>query len=165
MRLPPASCSPLRPGRDGRARRSVHARGIRHRGGPFPDPGGKYGEALAILRPLARGREVDGSVLFQIGLAATGASQHPDTPEAERDALLDEAIASFRAMLIDRPGLVRVRLELARVFFLKGEDGLSRRHFERVLVGKPPPPVAANVRRFLSEIRARRRWTLDGASG
>ena len=121
---------------------------------------GKYDEALAILRPLARGREVDGSVLFQIGLAATGASQHPDTPEAERDALLDEAIASFRAMLIDRPGLVRVRLELARVFFLKGEDGLSRRHFERVLVGKPPPPVAANVRRFLSEMRARQRWSM-----
>ena len=38
---------------------------------------GKYDEALAILRPLARGREVDGSVLFQIGLAATGASQQP----------------------------------------------------------------------------------------
>ena len=28
--------------------------------------------------------------------------------------------------LIDRPGLVRVRLELARAFFLKGEDSLAR---------------------------------------
>ena len=62
-------------------------------------------------------------------------------------------------MLIREPGLVRVRLELARAFFLKGEDGLSRRHFEHVLAGKPPPAVAANVRGFLFEIRARRRWS------
>ena len=63
-------------------------------------------------------------------------------------------------MLIDRPDLVRVRLELARALFLKGENDLSRRHFEHVLAGNPPAPVLANVRRFLSEIRARRRWTL-----
>ena len=110
--------------------------------------------ALAVLRPLAQEHTIRAEVLFLIGLAATEASQHPDTPEADRDALLDEATASFRAMLIDRPGLVRV-------FFLKGEDSLSRRHFERVLAGKPPPSVAANVRRFLSEIRARRRWSMD----
>ena len=62
-------------------------------------------------------------------------------------------------MLIADPGLVRVRLELARAFFLKGEDRLARRHFERVLAGNVPPPVAANVRRFLAQMRARRRWT------
>ena len=121
---------------------------------------GKYDEALAILRPLARGREVDAGVLFQIGLAATGASQQPGLAEDQRKALLDEAIGAFRTMLIDRPGLVRVRLELARALFLKGENDLSRRHFEHVLAGNPPAPVLANVRRFLAEIRARRRWTL-----
>ena len=121
---------------------------------------GKYDEALAILRPLARGREVDGSVLFQIGLAATGASQQPDLTDDQRKALLNEAIGAFLTMLIDRPGLVRVRLELARALFLKGENDLSRRHFEHVLAGNPPAPVLANVRRFLAEIRARRRWTL-----
>ena len=72
----------------------------------------------------------------------------------------DEAIASLRAVLINRPDLVRVRLELARAFFLKGEDSLARGHFERVLAGKPPAPVVANVQRFLAEIRARRRWTM-----
>ena len=77
-----------------------------------------------------------------------------------REALLDEAIASLRAILINRPDLVRVRLELARAFFLKGEDSLARGHFERVLAGKPPAPVVANVQRFLAEIRARRRWTM-----
>ena len=99
-------------------------------------------------------------MLFLIGLAATGASQQPDLADDERDALLDEAIASFHTMLIDRPGLVRVRLELARTFFLKGEDSLARGHFERVLAGRPPAPVVANVQHFLAEIRARRRWTM-----
>ena len=103
---------------------------------------GKYDEALAILRPLARGREVDGSVLFQIGLAATGASQQSGLADDQRRALLDEAIGAFRTMLIDRPGLVRVRLELALAFFLKGENDLSRRHFEHVLAGNPPAPAA-----------------------
>ena len=121
---------------------------------------GKFEQALGILRPLAQGRAVEANVLFLIGLAATGASQQPDLSGDERKALLDEAIASLRAMLIDRPDLVRVRLELARAFFLKGENDLSRKHFEHVLAGSPPGAVAANVRRFLSEIRARRRWSL-----
>ena len=99
-------------------------------------------------------------MLFLIGLAAAGASQQPNLADDEREALLDEAIASLRSVLINRPDLVRVRLELARAFFLKGEDSLARGHFERVLAGKPPAPVAANVQRFLAEIRARRRWTM-----
>ena len=121
---------------------------------------GRFAGALGVLRPLAGNRGVDTNVLFLIGLAAIGESQRPSVAEADRDALLDEAIASLRTMLVDRPDLVRVRLELARAFFLKGEDSLSRRHFERVLAGNPPAAVAANVRRFLSEIRARRRWSM-----
>ena len=56
------------------------------------------------------------------------------------------------------PGLVRVRLELARAFFLKGEDSLAQQHFEQVLAGELPPPVVANINRFLGIMRARRRW-------
>ena len=121
---------------------------------------GRFEETLGILRPLARGRAVEANVLFLIGLAATGASQQPDLADDEREALLDEAIASFHTMLIGRPGLVRVRLEPARAFFLKGEDSLARGHFERVLAGIPPTPVVANVQHFLAGNRARRRWTM-----
>ena len=119
---------------------------------------GRFGEALAILRPLSRGQAADPSAMFLYGLAGTGASQQPGVSEAEREALLDEAITAFRNLLIDRPELVRVRLELARAFFLKREDALARRHFEQVLAGDLPPPVVANVQRFLAEIRARKRW-------
>ena len=52
-----------------------------------------------------------------------------------------------------------MRLELARTFFLKGQDGLARRHFELVLAGGVPPPVAVNIHAFLNVMQARKRWT------
>ena len=122
---------------------------------------GRFREALVLLQPFARHRPVEPNVLFLFGLAALGASQQPDLAEEARKMFLDGAITAFRTMLIDRPELVRVRLELARAFFYKGEDGLSREHFERVLAGNPPAPVVANVRRFLAQIRARRRWNVQ----
>ena len=121
---------------------------------------GKFDEALTILRPLAKGQTVHADAVFQYGLAAIGASQAKGLSEDRKEALLDEAIAAFHSMLVRRPELVRVRLELARAFFLKGEDGLARRHFEQVLAGNPPAAVALNVNRFLGQIRARKRWTI-----
>ena len=121
---------------------------------------GRFEGALGILRPLARGRTGNTNASFLIGLAAIGASQQRGVSEERRDELLDEAIAALRTMLVQRPDLVRVRLELARAFFLKGEDTLARRHFEQVLAGKPPAAVALNVNRFLNAMRARKRWSL-----
>lgn len=116
-----------------------------------------FDEALSILRPLAPDHPDQTDVLFLIGLAASRASQQPDIGSDTRDALLDEAIAAYHTILIDRPGLVRVRLELAQALFLQDEDELSQQHFERVLAGRPGAAVALNVRRFLSAIRARKR--------
>ena len=121
---------------------------------------GKFKEALIVLRVLALAHPGHRDILFLTGLAAIEASRKPDTPESDRETLLDEAIESLRTILTNRPGQVRVRLELARAFYFKREDSLARGHFERVLAGKPPAPVVANVQRFLSEIRARRRWTM-----
>ncbi|MYE02342.1 MAG: DUF560 domain-containing protein, partial [Alphaproteobacteria bacterium] len=94
---------------------------------------------------------------FRAGMEALNAA-HAIADREARDERLDEAIAAFRAILVDRPELVRVRLELARAFFLKEEDTLARRHFEQVLAGEVPPAVAANIVRFLRIMRARRRW-------
>ena len=94
---------------------------------------------------------------FRAGMEALAAA-HTAADRDARDEKLDVAIAAFRAILVDRPELVRVRLELARAFFLKEEDTLARRHFEQVLAGRPPPPVVANIVRFLRTMRTRRRW-------
>lgn len=96
---------------------------------------------------------------FRVGMEAIAAASQAAGEDA-RDEHLDRAIASFRSILVDRPELVRVRLELGRAFFLKGEDTLARRHFEQVLAGKPPAAVALNVNRFLSAMRARKRWSV-----
>ena len=122
---------------------------------------GRFAEALGVLRPLLDEQVVEPNALFLYGLAALEASQHPEVAEDVRDALLDEAIGAFRTMLVEAPGLVRVRLELARAFFLKGEDDLARRHFEAVLAGDVPEPVAANIRDFLAAMEARNRWSFS----
>ena len=122
---------------------------------------GRYGEALTLLRSLAKARPGQKNIAFLHGLAAIETSRLLSADkEKEKFALLDEAIEALRGLLVNEPGLVRVRLELARAFFYKREDGLSREHFERVLAGDPPLTVVANVRRFLSRIRARRRWNV-----
>ena len=118
-----------------------------------------YAEALAILSPLAlEDRPDQTEVRFLIGLASVRLAQAPGLEDDQRLALLDQAIAAFRSILIRRPGLVRVRLELALAFYLKQDDQLAREHFERALVGKPPEALAANVSRFLNIMRARKRW-------
>ena len=121
---------------------------------------GRFDDALAILRPLSAAHPDHLTIRFQIGMAAVGKSQSQGVPDDARGALLDEAIAAFHFMLVRQPGLVRVRLELARAFFLKGEDKLATQHFEQVLAGKPPAGVALNVNRFLNQMRARKRWSL-----
>ena len=120
---------------------------------------GRFAEALNILGPLVSSNVVEANAVFLYGLAALGASQHPEVSDENREALLNEAVGAFHAMLIEEPGLMRVRLELARAFFLKGEDELARRHFEYVLAGDPPATVVANVQRFLREIEGRGRWS------
>ena len=120
---------------------------------------GRFREALAGLRRLAPDHPDRVAVLFLVGRAAVGASQRPQTGEKDRIALLDEAIAALHAILVGHPKLDTVRLDLARAFFLKGEDDLAQRHFGRVLAGDPHPRTAASIRGFLDAIRARRRWS------
>ena len=118
----------------------------------------RFTEALVLLQPFLEGGPIETDVLFLIGLASTRASQQSGLAEEDRETLLDGAIAAYRSILIHEPGLVRVRLELALAFFLKEEDDLAIDHFERVLAGRPPAPIIANVSRFLNIMRARRRW-------
>ena len=122
---------------------------------------GRFEEAIVVLRPLLEQDQIEPGALFLYGLASLEASQRPGRTDDEREVLLDEAIAAFHVMLVQRPELVRVRLELARAFYLKGQDGLARRHFEAVLAGGVPDEVAANVNLFLEEIRSRGRWSFN----
>ena len=120
---------------------------------------GRHDAALDILHPLSDDRHARADALFILGLAAIGAALQPGKTDEERDILLNEAIAAFGAILIERPDLARVRLELARALFLKGEDRLAEEQFRLILAGDLPPAVVVNVNRFLVVIRDRRHWT------
>ena len=98
------------------------------------------------------------NALFRIGMQALAEAEQTDDRAARRERY-NRAIAAFRLILVNRPDLVRVRLELARAFFLKGQYDLARRHFELVLAGGVPPPVAANVRVFMNAMQTRKRFT------
>ena len=121
---------------------------------------GEIDAAIDTVRPhLPRDpRAVD--LLFEVGMTMLGSAQTtPLSDVSGREALLDASITLFRAILAEHPNFTRAHLELAHAFFLRGRDSLARRHFERALAANPPAPVAANINRFLAEIRARKRWS------
>jgi len=122
---------------------------------------GDWSRAITHLQPHAADPRV-ATLLFEVGDALLTAANHSHLTDDQRDARLASAIAAFRAILVAQPDATRVRLELARAFFLRGQDRLARRHFQKVLAGAVPPQVAANVRGFLAAMDARRRWSAYG---
>ena len=135
--------------------------------------------ALEALRALASERPGDTDVLFFRGMAAAAAAVLPDgspaapAADADRRALFDEAAASYREILDERPGLAAARLELARVLFARGrcleepDDILAHligddcdaaaHHFRLALAGDLPEAIVEAVSQFLAAIRARKR--------
>lgn len=109
---------------------------------------GRPDSALRILAEADDARVADPlERRFLLGLALIEAGR----PE--------EAAALLGALLAQRPGLTRVRLELARALFLSGRDEAAARQFRQVLGGDLPPPVRQNVLTFLEQIDGRRRWS------
>ena len=74
---------------------------------------------------------------------------------------LRDAARRFEAALAIRPGLTRVRLELARVYGLLGRDEKARFHFEASLADKLPSSVEGAVEAWLDRIDARKRWSVS----
>ena len=72
-----------------------------------------------------------------------------------------EAAGRFEDILEIRPGLTRVRLELARAYYLMGQHDKARRQFSASLGDKLPSSVEAAVENFLRRIDARKRWSVS----
>lgn len=104
---------------------------------------GSADKAYALAREHRA--EYEGRVRFDFhyGVAAIGAGH------------VAEGVFALERVLMARPGLDRARLELARGYFLLGEDRRARREFRTVLAHDPPEPVRVTVERFLEAIRRR----------
>ena len=101
---------------------------------------GHYLDALLLLRQLPLDREDRYEVLFLRGLAAMELSNRALEDEV-RDALLDEAVEAFYVVSSNNPGLLRPRLELARAYFMRGDDESRKRTFR---IGACNPPAGSS---------------------
>ena len=100
---------------------------------------------LAIEKAQADGAETQ----FLLGLIAVQQKRY------------DEAIRRFRRILVHEPAVARVRLELARAFFLKHDWDNAERQFRLARAARLPPAAIANVDQYLYAIRQSRRWTYN----
>lgn len=66
-----------------------------------------------------------------------------------------EGVLALERYVIHFPDNQNARLELARGYFVLGENGRAREEFERVIKLNPPVAVRANIDRFLDAIRSR----------
>ncbi len=75
-------------------------------------------------------------------------------------AAIDSGHAGIGVLALERyivnfPNNVHARLELARGYFVMGDDQRAREEFNGVLAAKPPAAVVANIERFLDALRSR----------
>ncbi len=68
---------------------------------------------------------------------------------------LNEGVFALERVLIAQPGSDRARLELARAYFLRGDDRRARREFHTVQAHDPPADVDAQIERYLLAIQRR----------
>lgn len=104
------------------------------------------GKADEAYQEVVRYRDaLEGEPLFDFyyGLAAI------DSGRAE------EGVFALSRVVMQQPRNGRARLELARGFYLLGEDTRARQEFEAVLAQNPPAGVRSTIQRFLGAISAR----------
>jgi hypothetical protein len=111
--------------------------------------GNRLEDAKRLLEQLLAINPNDSETLFLMATVAV----------AEKD--YDAAISLYRRILVSEPGAERVRLDLARAFFLKGDYDNADRQFRFARAGDVDDTVKANVDRFLTAINRLRQWTLN----
>ena len=103
----------------------------------------RYEEAYELA--VEHRAELEGELQFDLlyGRAAVNAGE------------LSEGIFALERVVMRRPGFAQARLELARAYYLSGEDIRARHHFDAVLAQDPPAPVVATIERFQQRMQAR----------
>ena len=110
---------------------------------------GRFTDAKRVLDVLEKANPSDSQVQFLLAMVEVQAKQYP------------AAIRRFRRILIREPGVMRVRLELARAFFLEKDYDNAERQFRFARAGDPPAAVKQNIDAFLYQIRQARRFSYN----
>jgi tetratricopeptide (TPR) repeat protein len=110
---------------------------------------GDYAGARKLLLTLEKTKYKPNEVQFLLGMLDV------------QDRAYASAIRRFRRILVSEPGVVRVRLELARAFFAKGDYQNAERQFRLARAGKLPKAAIANIDSYLNAIRRLRRYSYN----
>jgi tetratricopeptide (TPR) repeat protein len=110
-------------------------------------------EAYALLAPLEQQRAGEVEFDYLLGVAAIDAGE------------LTRGVFALERVLAVRPDHPQARAEIARAYFLMGENKTAREEFEAVKRGKPPAEVAVTIDQFLNALDARERARRTGVVG
>ena len=111
------------------------------------DQKGKGNGAFELLAPLEEQRSGNADFDYLLGVAAIDAGEYT------------RAVFALERVLAVRPDHPQARAEIARAYFLMGENKTARSEFEAVKAARPPAEVAATIDRFLSALDARQAGT------
>lgn len=106
----------------------------------------KPDDAITMYRALTQDPDVEirSEARFRLGMLFSRLNRNRD------------AAVEFRALLDEKPDAARVRLELARVLALLGEDTEARRELRQAQAGGLPPEVSQVVSQFANALRSRK---------
>jgi hypothetical protein len=104
---------------------------------------GQYEQAYAYARANLAEYEGEPEFDFLLGLAAMDSGRPT------------EAVFALERIAYQYPDQQRVKLELARAFYMSNNLPAARQLFTDVLATEPAPNVQTNIRAFLAEIDAR----------
>lgn len=113
----------------------------------------QFKEAYALLEPQEQQRAGDVEFDYLLGIAAIDSGQ------------LTRGVFALERVLAVRPDHAPARAEIARAYFLMGENKVARAEFQNVKGSRPPAEVAAAVDRFLDALDARERSRHTGITG
>ena len=113
----------------------------------------QYKQAYALLAPQEQQRAGEPDYDYLLGIAAIDSGE------------LTRGVFALERVLAVNPNHAQARAEIARAYFLMGENKTARQEFENVRQARPPAEVNATIDRFLSALDARERSRGSGVTG
>jgi tetratricopeptide (TPR) repeat protein len=114
---------------------------------------GRLDEAKLVLVHVLQVTPNDNEAIFLTGLIAVAEKRY------------DDAVEAFRRILATEPERERVRLELARAFFLEADYDNAERNFRFARAGDLPPETKTVIDQYLAAIVRLRKWSYSVALG
>lgn len=99
--------------------------------------------AFDLLDPLESTRAGDPDYDYLLGLSALDSGK------------FTRAVFAFERVLAVRPDHPQARAEIARAYFMLGENRVAREEFEKVKSANPPGEVVATVNQYLDALQSR----------